>query len=301
MTAGRRRRLLVDRPDGLTLKWWREIVMILAFYGVYTAVRNSFGSDAVSPEVAFRNAEHIIHLQAALGLFIEEDIQRWFLDWEWFIRFWNIYYGFFHFAVTAFVMIYLYVRVPRAYPRWRTIGLITTGSALVGFALFPLMPPRLLPDCGPFGGCDPSFDFVDTMATIGGLWSFESGAMQEISNQYAAMPSLHFGWSLWCALALVPHLRRRWARWLLIAYPWLTLFAIVVTANHFWLDAVGGALVLGIGLVLGTLLDRRLNPELHGTGAEDSADAVADRDGERPEDEASIGDVAENGRREGTV
>lgn len=248
---------------GVRLRWWREALLVLVFYGVYTAVRNSFGSEAVSPEEAFRNAERVIDVQRALGLFIEEDLQRIFLDWDWFLRFWNVYYGFFHFAVTAFVMIYLYVRVPTAYPRWRTIGLMTTGLALVGFAAFPLMPPRLLPDCGPYGACDPSFGFVDTIATVGGLWSFDSGAMEELSNQYAAMPSLHFGWSTWCAVALVPHLRSRVARSLLIAYPVLTLFAIMVTANHFWLDAVGGAIALGLAWLAGTWLDRRLHPHLY--------------------------------------
>ena len=63
--------------------------------------------------------------------------------------------------------------------------------------------------------------------------------MQKVSNQYAAMPSLHFAWSTWCALVLVPTVRNRALKWLAAAYPGLTLFAIVVTGNHFWLDAAG--------------------------------------------------------------
>src|SRR5438874_10427812 len=115
-----------------------------------------------------------------------------------------------------------------------------TGLALVGFALVPLMPPRLLTDHG----------FVDTLKQVGGLWSFDSGAMSKVSNQYAAMPSLHFGWSSWCACVLWPALRRPWAKVVVAAYPLLTLFAIVVTANHFFLDAVGGAVVFGAGYLM---------------------------------------------------
>jgi membrane-associated phospholipid phosphatase len=111
------------------------------------------------------------------------------------------------------------------------------------------MPPRLLDDCGEFGACA-SYGYVDTLARYGGLWSFDSGAMEQISNQYAAMPSLHFAWSFWCFLVLYPRLRRPWAKALVAAYPWVTLFAIVVTANHFWLDAVGGAVALAGGLAV---------------------------------------------------
>ncbi|HYF46484.1 MAG TPA: phosphatase PAP2 family protein, partial [Acidimicrobiales bacterium] len=95
---------------------------------------------------------------------------------------------------------------------------------------------------------------IDTLARYGGLWSFDSGAMERISNQYAAMPSLHFAWSTWTFLVLFPHLRHAASRLAIAAYPWLTLFAIIVTANHYWLDAVGGAVVLGAGVGLSWLL-----------------------------------------------
>ena len=111
------------------------------------------------------------------------------------------------------------------------------------------MPPRLMPDYG----------FVDTLKEIGGLWSFDSGTMQKISNQYAAMPSLHFAWSSWSAFVLYPMVRPRWLKWLIASYPFLTLFAIIVTANHFWLDAAGGALILGVGFLLGREITARIS------------------------------------------
>ena len=119
------------------------------------------------------------------------------------------------------------------------------------------MPPRLLSDCGEFGGCLAAlYPYMDTMAEVGGLWSFDSGTMQRVSNQYAAMPSLHFAWAAWCALVIWPIVSNRMARVLVAAYPIATLFAVIVTGNHFWLDAVGGLVVLGAGSLLAGVLVR---------------------------------------------
>jgi hypothetical protein len=223
------------------LYWWREAIYVLLFYGVYSAVRNVFGSAAVGPEHAFNNAKIVRTIERALGSFHEETIQEWFLDWRWFIQFWNLFYGTFHFAVTTFCIFWLFRKFPEKYVKYRTTLAATTALALIGFATFPLMPPRLIPEWG----------FVDTLKTYGGLWSFDSGAMQKVSNQYAAMPSLHFAWSTWCAMVLVPTVRRTWLKVLCALYPVMTLFAIVVTGNHFWLDAAGGALILAVGYWFG--------------------------------------------------
>ncbi|MEM9036503.1 MAG: phosphatase PAP2 family protein [Actinomycetota bacterium] len=244
------------------LRWWREVGYALGFYLVYSAIRNQFGSSTVSPREAFDNAVLIIDLQRELGLFVELDIQRAFLDHEWFIRALNIFYGSLHFVATAGVMIYLYRRHPLHYSRWRSVLAWTTGLALIGFALFPLMPPRLMNAGGTWGWTSPEFDFVDTLVEVGGLWSFSSDGMQSISNQYAAMPSLHIGWALWCVAALWVVTPHRATRWLLLLYPTLTLFAIVVTGNHFILDAVGGALVLAVGYVAAIGWRRYVSPEL---------------------------------------
>lgn len=230
------------------LRWWREMAYIAVFYAVYSLVRNLFGSAAVSPQTAQDNALGVIRVERLLGLYFEESLQDLFLPHEWFIRLWNIFYGSAHFVVTVGALVWLYWAAPARYPVWRNTLLAMTGLAVIGFASFPLMPPRLLP---------PSFGFVDTLREIGGLWSFESGPIQRVSNQYAAMPSLHFGWSAWSALVLRPLVRRIWARVLATAYPLMTLFAIIVTANHFWLDAVGGVVVLAVGHLLGSALAGR--------------------------------------------
>ena len=115
-------------------------------------------------------------------------------------------------------------------------------------------------ECGEFGACRADSPYVDTAVEMGGLWSFKSEAIESISNQYAAMPSLHIGWALWCALILVPRLGPAWARALAVAYPFLTLFAIVVTANHWWIDALGGILVVAIGVGFSHLWEQRKAP-----------------------------------------
>ena len=250
----------------LGLRWWKEALYILAFYLVYSAIRNQFGSAAVAPATALDNALRIIDVERFLGLYFEETVQGWFVEavrggYEFafagarqVMQFWNIFYGTLHFVVTGFALIWLFRRFPGDYPTWRNTLAFTTGFALIGFAVFPLMPPRLLADCGGFGACLEGFGYVDSLADIGGLWSFESGAMQSVSNQYAAMPSLHFAWSAWSFFVLFPRVRHRWTRLLVVLYPLLTLWAIVVTANHFWLDAVGGAFVLAAGYAVGSSL-----------------------------------------------
>jgi hypothetical protein len=256
--------LRTSRPR--VLRWWREVIYVLVFYAVYTTIRNTQGSEAVSATHAFHNAEHIVDVERGLRLYFEEGLQDWFLPYKGFMQFWNVFYGTAHFVVTVVALVWLFRKLPGRYPQWRNTLACTTGLALFGFATFALMPPRLLPDyCqGHPVECERAFesaedyDYVDSLKDIGGLWSFDSGTMQKISNQYAAMPSLHFAWSSWCTFVLLQLVRRRWLRTLVIAYPFLTLFAIVVTANHYWIDAAGGAAVLAVGYLIGSEIARRV-------------------------------------------
>ncbi|MCY4067636.1 MAG: phosphatase PAP2 family protein [Acidimicrobiaceae bacterium] len=269
-----------DARSDRTLRWWGELLLVCVFYGVYSLIRNQFGSDLGESvkQSAIDNAYDVIALERALHLFGEKGIQDLFIEWEMFIRFWNIFYGFCHFAVTIAVMVFLYLRHPARYGVQRTVLAVTTALALIGFAFYPLMPPRLLGDCGQFGACDQTYSYVDTLAEIGGFWSFNSSAMTELSNQYAAMPSLHIAWSLWCVVAALPVLRRRWARLALLSYPWLTLFAVMVTANHYWIDAVGGLMALLIAYPVGVALSKRLPSWLAPPARPESSPAAAHTD-----------------------
>ena len=253
--------------------WWKEALIVAAFYLVYSWTRNQFGSNAIAadgvPEQAFNNAEKVIRLERFVGLYHEETLQDLFLPWRAFIQFWNTWYGTAHFFVTIVVFALLFWKRPGVFPQWRNSLAFMTALAIVGFALFPLMPPRLLDaPCDEYGGAciasdlrgDPddgaSFGYVDTLAEYGGPWSFDNETMTDISNQYAAMPSMHIGWSMWCAVATWPLLRRRWQRVVVMLYPLVTLFCIIVTANHYWIDGVGGLLAFGLGTLMGWGLHR---------------------------------------------
>jgi cytochrome bd-type quinol oxidase subunit 2 len=245
--------------------WWKEALIVVAFYLLYSWTRNQFGSNAVDPgEIphhAFNNAERVIRFEDLIGLYHEETLQELFLPYRAFIQFWNTYYGTAHFIVTLVVFALLFRKRPAVFPVWRNSLAIMTALAIVGFALFPLMPPRLLDEpCAEYGGAciesdlrgeGGSFGFVDTLADYGGPWSFDSETMTNISNQYAAMPSMHIGWSTWCAVAMWPLLRRRWQRVAVFLYPMATLFCIIVTGNHFWIDGAGGLLAFALGTVIG--------------------------------------------------
>ncbi len=259
------------------LYWWKEALIVIAFYLAYSWTRNRFGSNQIAsdgvPQNAFENAELVIDVERFVGLFHEETIQEWFLSQSWFIQFWNVYYGTAHFFVTLAVFVLLFFKRADVFPQWRNTLAAMTALAILGFAFFPLMPPRLLdqpcptPENIEFGGAciesdlrsgkdkvftgDNGFGFVDTLSVYGGPWRFDSEEVASISNQYAAMPSLHIGWSTWCALAVWPLLRRRWVKVTVLLYPLATLFCIIVTANHFWLDGIGGLAVFAVGALIG--------------------------------------------------
>jgi len=236
---------------------------VLGFYFVYSLVRNA---NEGGTRVALDHARDVMRWQELLGINVEQTLQEWALHFRPLIILLNYVYGSLHFVVTIGVIVYLFVRHSDHYPRWRNALAVTTVLALVGFVSWPLMPPRLLPD---------HYGFVDTLARYPTLWSFNSGTMNEISNQYAAMPSLHFGWSLFCACALAPRLRRPLWRTAVAAYPLLTLAAIVLTGNHYFLDAAGGAVVFGAGYLLSRRFTRPVRSTAPAPAAGEPAGAAA--------------------------
>ena len=148
-------------------RWWKEVLFVLAFYVVYARIRNQFGSNglfAATTTTAADNARRVIDFEKQIGLFFEENLQEAFLEWDWFLWFWNVFYGSLHFVVTIGAGIFLYRRFPARYLKYRTGLGITTALGLVGFATFPLMPPRLLSSPPPYGGAMTDFAFVDTLA-----------------------------------------------------------------------------------------------------------------------------------------
>jgi hypothetical protein len=159
-----------------------------------------------------------------------------------------VYYLFAHVVVTAAAFLWLYVRHPQGYRRFRNVMVVITLAGMFVHLVLPLAPPRMFPHLG----------FVDT-AKVFGPASYGAGSPYKgFANQFAAMPSLHFGWALVIAWAVVvaAGIHSRW-RYLVILHPVLTLAAIVLTANHYWLDAVVATILFGAALAVDHLIQRR--------------------------------------------
>ena len=212
---------------------------MVSFYLVYTVVRDA-QTTAGGRARAISDALSVVHAEQSMGIWREAWVQHLFVDHRWLMEVCDSFYGTAHFLMVIFVLLLLYFRNPGRYRRWRNTLAATTAIALVVFAAFPVAPPRLMPA---------PYHLVDSLLTIGGFWDFYHGPVAQVSNQYAAMPSLHTAWSTWCVLAVWPMVRRRWARLLLVAYPVLTVFCIVVTGNHFFLDAAGGVATVALAAV----------------------------------------------------
>ena len=219
-----------------------EIFIIGALYAVYTIVRNT---TEASEEVAFRHARQIMDIEEALHIDVERSVHHFFLNHEWVLIAANYFYGSLHFIVTLFALFYVFFKDSKRYSTVRNTIVSTTLIALVGFVTYPLMPPRLLPE---------SYGFVDSLAKFPTFWSFNSEEFATISNQFAAMPSVHIAWSTWVVFALFPYAKNIYVKTLLCFYPLTTLFVIVVTSNHYVLDAVGGWAALGLGYLVSRII-----------------------------------------------
>lgn len=212
-------------------QWWQELAIIAFGYWLYSLGRNAIPDDA---GVASRHAHAIQHLQNWLHLGGELTINKFIAAHQWVAQPMDYYYATVHFLVTPAVLVWLYMRRPHVYRGARTVLVCTTLLALLGFYLYPMAPPRLLDGYG----------YVDTVQKFHTWGSLADPEIAQHSNQYAAMPSLHIAWALWCGLVVFACARRRWVRGLALAYPVVTLLVILGTANHFVLDAVGGALIV---------------------------------------------------------
>lgn len=201
----------------------RELALVAALFLAYKAGRVVVSGRT---STALANGERVWLLERLLHLPSEAAAQQPLLAHELLIRLANGYYAFVHFPATACCLVWLYVRRPGHY-RWLRRGLATlTAAALALHMLVPLAPPRMTALTG----------LVDTGRRFGPA-VYGSPGMDTLSNQYAAMPSLHVGWALAVAVALVVVTAGR-LRWLWLAHPLLTLLVVVVTGNHYWLDAV---------------------------------------------------------------
>ncbi|MET0325902.1 MAG: phosphatase PAP2 family protein, partial [Ilumatobacteraceae bacterium] len=220
-----------------------EIAVMGTVFVAYRQVRHLTSGDT---DQAVDNAAGVVALERSLHVFSERAVQRLVLHSELVVAMLNRYYVAVHFPATIAMLVWAFCRHRSAYGRIRAAFLGVTVAALVIHVLVPLAPPRMLAGEG----------FVDTLQVYGPR-IYPTDTTQSVANQFAAMPSLHFGWSVLVAAGVIAVTRSRW-RFVVLAHPALTLLAIVATANHYWLDAaVALVLVAVAGLVIRIVIHRR--------------------------------------------
>ncbi|MFE0326932.1 phosphatase PAP2 family protein [Streptomyces sp. NPDC058960] len=225
------------------LRWWTELPLILVVYACYSVGRLLARGDvdgAVDHGLAILRLEKLLHINA------EHPLNRLLTREAWLGIPADFWYASLHYLVTPAILVWIFRRRSEHYRAARTWLMTSTFIGLIGFSLMPTCPPRLL---------SAGHGFVDTMAQYSsyGWWGSEASAPRGLggmTNQYAAMPSLHVGWALWCGVLLWRHGRSRWARVAAVVYPLGTTFVVMGTANHYLLDAVAGVAVMGVGFLL---------------------------------------------------
>lgn len=204
--------------------WMTEIGLLLGLYWLYSVMRSA-SPDRVA--LATSNANLVESVQHSLGLDIELGLNGLFVRNPWLADAASLWYQITHMVVTAGVLLWLWWRRRTSYATMRTSLALLMVSGLATYWIFPLSPPRFA-----------LHGSVDTMTANPVLFAGQD-SVTGLANLYAAMPSLHVGWAVWCALAIVMTTRNRWwyLAWL---YPLTTTFVVIGTANHYLLDAAAG-------------------------------------------------------------
>lgn len=213
----------------------QESGLILALFALWQLAGSLAG---VSPDGALARSRWIWHFERVVHLPSETSMQQVILPHPLVVQFFNLYYDSLHFPVLVATLVWLFVRHRDKYKRLRTTLVLLTGSCLL-VQLMPVAPPRMLPETG----------MVDT--AIRYHQSVYSSAAGFDPDQLSAMPSVHVGWAILVAVAVIGTLRSRW-RWLALLYPVMTTLAVIVTANHFWLDGIVAGLILVLVLLVQT-------------------------------------------------
>ncbi|MEX1195616.1 MAG: phosphatase PAP2 family protein [Dehalococcoidia bacterium] len=227
MPAITRRATLVWR-NGLC-----ELLLIAIAFMFYSIVR--MGSNDRQIEATY-NAVDLVHVQRALWLAHEADIQKLILWSDALVRIFNALYTYGHFWLIGCAGSWLFFFHRDRYMLFRNAFFISGAISLMAFNLIPLAPPRLLP--GDFGA-------VDTLRLFSAV-NYESSG--NFVNEYAAMPSLHIAWNLLICLAIASVTQNRLVRFVCAGMPLLMSATVVVTGNHWIMDCIAGYIVGMIGL-----------------------------------------------------
>jgi len=211
-------------------------------FGLFTLWQFAGSFSVMGPGGALSRGRWIWHLERELHLPSETSVQRFFLPHPLIVQAFNLYYDVLHFPVLIACLIWLFIWHRDIYVRRRTTLAALTGACLL-VQLIPVAPPRMLPGTG----------MVDTAVL------YHQSVYQETAgfnpDQLGAMPSVHVGWAILVAIMVISAARSRW-RWLAVLYPVATTLAVVVTANHYWMDGIVAALILVVVLLVQSWLER---------------------------------------------
>ena len=229
--------------------WLDALRQLALFAGAYYAYRLVRGFVDGRATVAFENARALVDAERALGTFFEPGLQAWAQSEEWIVTGANWMYVNSHFVVTTTFLIWLYVARNHAFYFVRNMFMLAMGMALVLYVAFPTAPPRYMPEWG----------FTDTVAAFVGDAAEQSANV--LYNPFAAVPSMHVAFALMIAVPAIKLVRLRSLKVAWALYPLLVTFVVVVTANHFWLDAALGALVAAVAAWAASAALARARPE----------------------------------------
>jgi hypothetical protein len=213
---------------------------------LYETVR---GVAESNPAVAFTNARAIVDFEQSTGLFFEQGLQAWAMGQRVLIDMANFMYVNSHFVMTTGALVWLYLRHNDRFYFVRNMFMVAMGLALVGYVLMPTAPPRFFPELG----------FVDTIAYYVNV-KHDSGLVALFFNPYAAVPSMHVAFALMISVPAFLVVRSRLAKVVWVVYPLVITFVVLVTGNHWFMDAVAGAFVAGTSALVATHVLSRLWP-----------------------------------------
>lgn len=240
-SASTRRRtgalLVAARPA-----WWRELLLLSCLYAVYEVGRGVGTGDV---QHAMRNGRAILAWEQDWHFDLERAINHGLSHLTVVAVASAYFYATLHYLVTPAVLFWMYRYHSDYYRLARTTLVAGTVVGLIGFYLIPTAPPRLLTGAG----------FYDTLADVQewGWWGGDGSVprgLGSLTNQFAAMPSLHVGWALWSGVLVACFAARPRARRIGALYPVVTTVVVVATGNHYLLDTVGGAVTMAIGVVV---------------------------------------------------
>ncbi len=211
---------------------FRELIIIGLIYGVY---RIASGSIPNTEGNAIHNSYRVVDVERFLKIFVETNFQSLFLGNAFLVGLVNVLYTICYYPALFSFGFWAFIRHREQYYVVRNVFVVSAFIAFLSFTFFPTAPPRMLTELG----------FVDTMRQYGTV-DYSSSAARALSNPYAAMPSLHMGWTLLIGIATVYIARQWWLKVVGAMVPLSMLVAIIATGNHFILDAVAGAVVIGM-------------------------------------------------------